>query len=410
MTCVERFAREPNLPHHIKKILQVAEVVMGGYSYWASTCPRMNSWKEQDPTSEAVFHGPENNEVLGDSSTQTHPTEKSQLVKPVKISQTPDGTQVNMKIQAQPSVFHLHSTKCASVLDDSALLAPARYIESLSSKNVRSKLIDAFNVWMQVSPKPLAAIKDVINHLHISSLILDDFQDNSPLRREKTATHLIFGPAQSMNSATYMFVKAAQTVDALGAPQMMTALLQGLETLFIGQSWDLSWRQQFYCPTESEYLTMVDKKTGAMLTMIVELMQVNGKALPFSYRLSPLARLLGRWYQIRDDYMNLQGTDYSKQKGFCEDLNEGKLSYPIVKCCQKSEAIKNIILGIFQQTRMANTKMMRGSKLQILDLMSSVRALEDTFDYLQQLQKEIEQDIREIEALTRDLTQSYCSW
>lgn len=95
-----------------------------------------------------------------------------------------------------------------------------------------------------------------------------------------------------------------------------------------------------------------------------------------------LARLFGRWYQIRDDYMNLQGTDYSKQKRFCEDLDEGKLSYPIVKCCQKSETIKNFIFGIFQQTRMANTKMMRESKLQILDFMSSVMALEDTLDYI----------------------------
>ncbi|KAJ6123999.1 Terpenoid synthase [Penicillium samsonianum] len=280
--------------------------------------------------------------------------------------------------------------RSTSVLDDSALLAPARYIESSSSKNVRSKLIDAFKIWVQVSPKSLAAINDVINDLHNSSLILDDFQDNSPLRRERTATHLIFGPAQSINSATYMFAKAAQDVDALGAPQMMTAILQGLETIFIGQSWDLSWRHHFHCPTESEYLAMVDKNTGAMLTMMVQLMQANGKTPPFAYGLPPLARLFSQWYQIRDDYMNLQGTDYSKRKGFCEDLDEGKLSYPIVKCCQKSETIKNIIFGIFQQTRMANTKMMRESKLQILDLMSSVMALEDTFDYLRQLQREIE--------------------
>ncbi|KAJ5373238.1 Terpenoid synthase [Penicillium concentricum] len=391
--CVERFAREPSIPRHVKKLLLVAEIVMGGYNYWASTCPRLNSWKEQGLTAETVFHGPKNDEVFNHG-------EKAQLVKSVNVTQTSNKTPENTKIQFQPSVSHLDSATCTSVLDDSALLAPARYIESLSSKNTLSKLADAFNVWMQVSPIPLASIKDVINGLHNSSLILDDIQDNSPLRRERTATHLIFGPAQSINSATYMFVKAAKVVDALGTPQMMTALLQNLEMLFIGQSWDISWRHSFYCPTESEYLTMVDKKTGASLTMMVELMQANGKTTPFSYRLSPLARLFGRWYQIRDDYMNLQGADYSKQKGFCEDFDEGKLSYPIVKCCQKSEAIKNIILGIFQQTRMTNTKMMRESKLQILDLMSSVMALEDTYDYLQQLQQEIEQDIREIEVLT----------
>ncbi|KXG54038.1 Terpenoid synthase [Penicillium griseofulvum] len=387
--CVERFAREPNLPRHVKKLLQVAEVAMGGYNYWASTCPRLNSWKEQAPTAETDFHGSKNDEV-------SNPTGKAELVKPVKTNQTSGKIQAITKVQSLPSVSHF---TCTSDLDDSALLAPAHYVESLSSKNVLSKLVEAFNVWMQVPPKPLAAIKHVLDDLHNSSLILDDIQDNSPLRRGRTATHLIFGPAQSINSATYMFVKAAQTVDALGTPQMMTAFLQGLETLFIGQSWDISWRQSFHCPTESEYLSAADKKTGALLTMMVELMQCNAKTLPFSYRLSPLARLFGRWYQVRDDYMNLQGADYSKQKGFCEDLDEGKLSYPILKCCQKSETNKGIILGIFRQMRMTNTKMMRESKLHILDLMSSARALEDTFDYLQQLQQEIERDIREIEVL-----------
>lgn len=197
-----------------------------------------------------------------------------------------------------------------------------------------------------------------------------------------------------------MFVKAPQTVETLGNPKVLTVLLEGLETFFIGQSWDLNGRHHFHCPTEAEYLDMVDKKTGAMFVMIIQLMQASGKEPPFSYRLPPLARLLGRWYQVRDDYMNLQGVDYSKQKGFCEDLEEGKLSYPIVKCCQGSEAARHIILGIFQQTRISNTKMMHESKLQILDLTSSVEALQETYDCLQQLQKEAEQAIREIEVLT----------
>ncbi|KAJ5648150.1 Terpenoid synthase [Penicillium lividum] len=287
-----------------------------------------------------------------------------------------------------------------TVLDDSVLLAPALYIASLSSKGVISKLIDAFDVWIQVPPKPLTAIKGIVNDLHNSSLILDDFQDDSPLRRGSTATHLIFGPAQAVNSATYMVVKAAQAVDAMAAPQMMSALLQGLNTQFIGQSWDIHWRHHLHCPTEAEYFAMVDQKTGAMLTMMVQLMQANGKASPASDRLSTLARLLGRWYQIRDDYMNLQGEEYSKAKGFCEDLEEGKMSYPIVKSCEKSENVKTIIFGIFREARATNSKMKHGNKLAILHAMSSVSALSDTFDYIQQLQKQIEQEIREIEVLT----------
>lgn len=63
----------------------------------------------------------------------------------------------------------------------------------------------------------------------------------------------------------------------------------------------------------------------------------------------PLVNIFGVYIQIRDDYMNLQSTEvsmhsvlflpeekaqhtlqHSDNKGFAEDLTEGKFSFPIV--------------------------------------------------------------------------------
>jgi geranylgeranyl diphosphate synthase type 3 len=44
----------------------------------------------------------------------------------------------------------------------------------------------------------------------------------------------------------------------------------------------------------------------------------------------PLVEDLGVLFQIRDDYQNLQSDTYSANKGFCEDITEGKFSYPII--------------------------------------------------------------------------------
>jgi geranylgeranyl pyrophosphate synthase len=50
----------------------------------------------------------------------------------------------------------------------------------------------------------------------------------------------------------------------------------------------------------------------------------------------PLVDLLGIIFQIRDDYQNLQSDQYAKNKGFGEDITEGKFSYPIVHSIQSS--------------------------------------------------------------------------
>ena len=44
----------------------------------------------------------------------------------------------------------------------------------------------------------------------------------------------------------------------------------------------------------------------------------------------PLVNTIGLLFQIRDDYMNLASTEYTETKGLCEDLTEGKFSFPII--------------------------------------------------------------------------------
>lgn len=44
----------------------------------------------------------------------------------------------------------------------------------------------------------------------------------------------------------------------------------------------------------------------------------------------PLVNLIGVIFQIRDDYQNLSSQEYSDNKGLCEDLTEGKFSFPII--------------------------------------------------------------------------------
>jgi len=59
----------------------------------------------------------------------------------------------------------------------------------------------------------------------------------------------------------------------------------------------------------------------------------------------PLVNLIGVYFQIRDDYMNLQSDQYATNKGFAEDLTEGKFSFPVVHSIRSNQSNRQIISG-----------------------------------------------------------------
>ena len=79
---------------------------------------------------------------------------------------------------------------------------------------------------------------------------------------------------------------------------------------------------------------MVLDKTGGLFRLAVGLMQAFAtKNQTINY--APLLNKLSLYFQIRDDLINLADTEYMKNKSFCEDLTEGKYSFPIIHCIKK---------------------------------------------------------------------------
>jgi hypothetical protein len=81
-------------------------------------------------------------------------------------------------------------------------------------------------------------------------------------------------------------------------------LIDELETLAFGQALELQWKYQKICPSAKQYLVMIDNKTGGFFRLILRLLEVEAQSEPVP-ELMHLFTLLGRYYQIRDDYMNL---------------------------------------------------------------------------------------------------------
>ncbi|KAL4789117.1 isoprenoid synthase domain-containing protein [Aspergillus venezuelensis] len=205
--------------------------------------------------------------------------------------------------------------------------APLNYLANLPGKDIRGKLIAAFNEWLQIPEERLEIIKRVVSLLHVASLLIDDIQDFSKLRRGHPVAHRIYGIAQTINSANYAYFRAQNEVFALGSPQALEVFTDELLRLHQGQGMELYWRDSLICPTEDQYLDMVANKTGGLFRLAIKLMQIESKE---ARDFVPLVDLLGMIFQIRDDYQNLKSNMYAENKGFAEDITEGKFSYPVI--------------------------------------------------------------------------------
>ncbi len=129
-------------------------------------------------------------------------------------------------------------------------------------KDVRGKLIDAFQVWLQIPSDKIDVIKDIVAGLHTASLLIDDIEDNSVLRRGVPVAHSIYGVASTINTANYVYFLAMEKCNRLNSSQAMNVFCLEMLNLHRGQGEDILWRDTVTCPSEEQYRQMVLDKTG----------------------------------------------------------------------------------------------------------------------------------------------------
>ncbi|XP_037637261.1 geranylgeranyl pyrophosphate synthase [Sebastes umbrosus] len=231
----------------------------------------------------------------------------------------------------------------AASASERILLEPYKYLLQLPGKQVRTKLSQAFNHWLNVPEDKLQVVIEVTEMLHNASLLIDDIEDSSKLRRGFPVAHSIYGIPSVINSANYVYFLGLEKVLTLEHPEAVRVFTRQLLELHRGQGLDIHWRDTYTCPTEQEYRNMVLQKTGGLFGLAVGLMQLFSD---WKQDLKPLLDTLGLFFQIRDDYANLSSAEYSENKSFCEDLTEGKFSFPTIHAIwsrPESTQVQNIL-------------------------------------------------------------------
>ncbi|RLN50329.1 hypothetical protein BBJ29_002976, partial [Phytophthora kernoviae] len=262
----------------------------------------------------------------------------------------------------------------ATETNERKLLEPYAYISELPGKNVRGKMVSAFQSWLRAPPDAVESIQSIVDQLHNASLLIDDIEDDSEMRRGQPVAHHIFGVPATINCANYVYFLSLQRCQALGNPKAMQVYTNEMLRLHQGQGLDIFWRDHLQCPTVDEYLEMVqnsyvyfilsilklDILTGGLFRLAVGLMQAfSDCTLDFT----PLVNALAVYFQIRDDYINLLDEAYMENKSFCEDLTEGKFSFPLIVAIRENPQDTRLLSILKQRTKSVQLKQYADSSI-----------------------------------------------
>jgi geranylgeranyl diphosphate synthase type I len=181
---------------------------------------------------------------------------------------------------------------------------------------------------------PLAA---AIELLHNFTLVHDDIQDNSPLRRRRPTVWKLWGEEQAINAGDALFALAHRALYRLRGTVPAGTLLDVAEafeqtTLEIvgGQVVDLTFEEGDRVAVD-DYLAMIAGKTAAIVRFAAWSGAVLGGADDErAARYGAFGQALGLGFQIQDDLLGIWGTPDVTGKATADDIRRRKQSLPIV--------------------------------------------------------------------------------
>lgn len=245
------------------------------------------------------------------------------------------------------NVLGRHATKRGTLpkMVCDAMFKPVRALIDRGGKSWRSLiLVSALNALYEdyFDGSRYIAIAEL---LHVGSLIIDDIQDESAVRRGGKTVHLEYGVPTAINSGTGCYFMAPHLAGVSDLPPAKAAKVYELyfdvlRAGHAGQGLDIAGLHHMMPDVvetgdtrglfDSLQAIHVYKTGGAAGTLCALACVIADAPEGVSRALENFGTNLGLAFQIVDDALNLKGFE-GDLKEVGEDIRDGKITYPIIK-------------------------------------------------------------------------------
>jgi geranylgeranyl pyrophosphate synthase len=213
-------------------------------------------------------------------------------------------------------------------------------------KRWRPALFLLFTEALGGDPKKVRDFTVTLEMLHEGSIMVDDIEDNSDMRRDKPCTHKLFGVDVAINAGNFMYFLAFAPLMKLSDKfpektviRAYDAAIEEMIRIHYGQGTDIAWHNGLADAdnvAEQEYLQMCAYKTGVLSRLTARLAVIfAGGSVELEEKLGRFSESIGVAFQIQDDILNVAPTKgWGKEVG--DDINEGKRTILVIHTLRKA--------------------------------------------------------------------------
>lgn len=182
--------------------------------------------------------------------------------------------------------------------------------------------------------------------MHVGSLVIDDIQDSSEIRRGGKACHLIFGVEVTINAGTFAYFIGQKLIEHTEVNELKKLALYReymslLREAHIGQALDIEGLNILFedlgSSPDSAFDAVLDihlRKSGIVAKTCARMGAILGGGTDRQIEvLGEFFEEIGTLFQVRDDILNITGYQYNLKERF-EDLKSGKITLPVAIALQ----------------------------------------------------------------------------
>jgi len=224
-----------------------------------------------------------------------------------------------------------------------------------SSVNVNSKNHKGSEVWRRQ-----AQLGQIVEMIHVASLIHDDVLDEADTRRGGEAVHKLYSNKVAVLAGDYLLARASVLLARLENTAVVQIMATALESLVSGEVMQLKSPPETLLQMES-YLKKSYYKTASLICYACRstaLLGGHSYGSNVATACEEFGFHLGLAYQIQDDILDFTAVASVLGKPASADMDLGLSTAPILYASQEFPALKPLIMRRFKK---------KGDKLKALE-------------------------------------------